>query len=111
MASLVAAHEALSAGAWSLADSTFRAVTEETGDSLAHEGLARIARWADDGETCLAAPRHRHPHQAGPADPSGGRRRHDRRDPVMGLGSASGLMTSDSQRGLDPRGREEGDRL
>src|SRR5690606_15934535 len=55
MASLVAAQEALASGSWSRADSAFRAVIEQSGDSLAHEGLAQVGWWTDDAETCLAA--------------------------------------------------------
>ncbi len=55
MASLLAAQEALASGAWSRADSAFRAVIEESGDPLAHEGLAQVAWWTDDAETCLSA--------------------------------------------------------
>lgn len=55
MASLAAAQEALASGSWSRADSAFRAVIEQTGDSLAHEGLAQVAWWTDDADTCLTA--------------------------------------------------------
>jgi DNA-binding NarL/FixJ family response regulator len=55
MASLDAALEALSAGLWGRADSAFRAVIEETDDPLAHEGLAQVAWWLDDADTCLEA--------------------------------------------------------
>lgn len=55
MASLVAAQEALASGSWDRADSAFRAVIEQTGDPLAHEGLAQVAWWTDDADTCLTA--------------------------------------------------------
>lgn len=55
MASLVAAQEALASGSWSQADSAFRAVIAQSGDPLAHEGLAQVAWWTDDAHTCLTA--------------------------------------------------------
>lgn len=55
MASLGAAQEALTAGSWSHADSAFRAVIDQTDDPAAHEGLAQVAWWLDDAETCLTA--------------------------------------------------------
>ena len=55
MASLAAAQEALASGSWSQADSAFRAVIAQTGDSVAHEGLAQVAWWTDDKDTCLTA--------------------------------------------------------
>jgi len=55
MASLETAQEALAAGSWSRADGGFRAVIEETGDPVAHEGLAQVAWWLDDADTCLGA--------------------------------------------------------
>lgn len=55
MASLAAARAALASGSWSQADSAFRAVIAQTGDSLAHEGLAQVAWWTDDADTCLTA--------------------------------------------------------
>ena len=55
MASLETAQEALLAGSWSRADGDFRAVIEETGDPAAYEGLAQVAWWRDDGDTCLGA--------------------------------------------------------
>ena len=53
MASLDAAQEALNAGSWSQADSAFRAVIDQTDDPVAHEGLAQVAWWLDDADTCL----------------------------------------------------------
>ena len=55
MASLYAAQKALNAGSWSHADSAFRAVIDQTDDPLAHEGLAQVAWWLDDADTCLTA--------------------------------------------------------
>lgn len=55
MASLAAARKALASGSWSQADSAFRAVIAQSGDSLAHEGLAQVAWWTDDADTCLTA--------------------------------------------------------
>ena len=55
MASLDAAQEALAAGSWGRADSAFRAVVDQTDDPVAHEGLAQVAWWLDDADTCLAA--------------------------------------------------------
>jgi DNA-binding NarL/FixJ family response regulator len=55
MASLHAAQEALTAGSWSQADSAFRAVIDQSDDPVAHEGLAQVAWWLDDADTCLTA--------------------------------------------------------
>ena len=55
MGSLAAAQEALNAGSWSHADSAFLAVIDQSNDPLAHEGLAQVAWWLDDAETCLTA--------------------------------------------------------
>ena len=55
MASLGSARSALDAGSWQQARAAFGAVAAETGDPLAHEGLARAAWWLDEGETCVAA--------------------------------------------------------
>ncbi|UZJ25481.1 LuxR C-terminal-related transcriptional regulator [Rhodococcus antarcticus] len=55
MASLVSARSALDAGSWLLAIAEYRAVAEETGDPLAHEGLAQAAWWLDDAVTCVGA--------------------------------------------------------
>ena len=55
MVSLGAAQEALAAGSWGRADSAFRAVIDQTDDPLAYEGLAQVAWWLDDADTCLAA--------------------------------------------------------
>lgn len=55
MASLAAAQQALAAGSWSRADRELRDVIEETDEPVAHEGLAQVAWWRDDAETCLTA--------------------------------------------------------
>jgi len=55
MTSVDAAQEALNAGSWSFADSAFRAVIDKTDDPVAHEGLAQVAWWLDDADTCLTA--------------------------------------------------------
>lgn len=55
MASLDAAQEALAAGSWERAGSAFRTVIDQTGDPVAHEGLAQVGWWMDDAETCLTA--------------------------------------------------------
>jgi DNA-binding NarL/FixJ family response regulator len=55
MASLDAAQEALAAGSWSRAAGAFRDLIGQTDDPAAHEGLAQVAWWRDDAETCLGA--------------------------------------------------------
>jgi DNA-binding NarL/FixJ family response regulator len=55
MTSLAAAQEALNAGSWSLANSAFRALIAQGDDPVAHEGLAQVAWWLDDADTCLTA--------------------------------------------------------
>lgn len=55
MTSLEQAREALATGSWSRAESAFRSVVDETGDPAAYEGLAQVAWWRDDAETCLGA--------------------------------------------------------
>lgn len=55
MASIDEAQEALTAGSWGRADSAFRAVISQTDDPVAHEGLAQVAWWLDDADTCLTA--------------------------------------------------------
>ena len=52
---MVSARTALDAGSWLLARTAYRAVAEETGDPLAHEGLAQAAWWLDDAVTCIGA--------------------------------------------------------
>ncbi len=55
MASLDIAQSALTAGAWDLAGSAFRAVIDQDADPRAYEGLAQVCWWTDEAETCLAA--------------------------------------------------------
>lgn len=55
MTSLTSAREALAAGSWQVARTEFLAVTKETRDPLAYEGLAQAAWWLDDGETCVGS--------------------------------------------------------
>lgn len=55
MASLDSARTALDAGAWHLARDAFRAVAQESDDPRAFEGLAQVAWWLDDADTCVGA--------------------------------------------------------
>lgn len=54
MDALDVAQRALTAGSWAQADSAFRAVIGQSDDPRAHEGLAQVAWWRDDADTCLS---------------------------------------------------------
>lgn len=49
------AQSALDAGSWNLAQTTFRALADESSNPLAYEGLAQASWWLDDGDICVQA--------------------------------------------------------